>query len=172
MLSFRLGARRVAGRDFKSDFVLKRPLRAASGKRIWEAFIQQGNIQMNKSSVSILAAFVAVVGLSGPVLAAESLTSGSSSDPTTANFNEDVVLASLKARGISATDLEEWNGKIRATVTAADGSSSFQYFDLDTLRPLAAYGNGGGNTRVLSRMDVGAERPAPSLDSLTWVKPE
>jgi hypothetical protein len=127
---------------------------------------------MQKSSLTILAALVAVAGLSSPALAAESLTSGGSNDPTTANFNKDVVLQTLKQRGINAVDLAEWNGKIRATVTEADGSSSFQYFDLDTLRPVAAYGNGGGNTRVLSRLDVGTERPAPSLESLTWVKPE
>ena len=127
---------------------------------------------MQKSSLTILAAFVAVAGLSTPVLAAESLTSNGSSDPTTANFNEDVVLQTLKRRGIDAVHLSEWNGKIRATVTEADGSSSFQYFELDTLRPVPAYGNGTGNTRVLSRLEVGTERPAPSLESLTWVKPD
>lgn len=125
---------------------------------------------MQKSSLSILAAFVAVAGLSAPVIAAESLTSGTSSDPTTANFNEDVVLQTLKQRGINAVDLAEWNGKIRATVTEADGSSSFQFFDLDTLKPVPAFG-GGGNTRVLSRLDVDRERPAPSLQSLTWEDP-
>lgn len=125
---------------------------------------------MQKSSLSILAAFVAVAGLSVPVIAAESLTSGSSSDPTTANFNEAVVLQTLKQRGVNASNLQEWNGKIRATVTEADGSSSFQFFDLNTLKPVPAFG-GGNNSRVLSRLDVGSERRAPSLQSLTWEDP-
>jgi hypothetical protein len=127
---------------------------------------------MQKSSLTILTALVAIAGLSSPVLAAESLSGDGSSDPMTANFNSDIVVETLKRRGIDASNLTEWNGTIRATVTAADGTSSFQYFDIVTLRPVGAYGNGGGNTRVLSRTDVGIERPAPSLESLTWVKPE
>lgn len=118
-----------------------------------------------KSSHNILAAFVAVVGLASPVLAG-SLTGETGSDPTTASFNEQIVLSTLRARGIDASNLSEWNGKIRATVREADGSTSFQYFDVDTLRPVSASGN-GGNTRVLSRTDVGYDRVAPSLESLT-----
>jgi hypothetical protein len=107
---------------------------------------------MNKLAISSLAALVAVAGLSAPVLAA-SLSSDTSSSSD--NFNEVIVLQQLKARGIYASDLSDWNGVIRATVTLADGSTTFQYFDIDTLRPVSAIGGPLGQTRVLSKRDLG-----------------
>jgi hypothetical protein len=120
---------------------------------------------MNKTSLSLVAALVAVAGLATPVLAQS--ISGSSSD----DFNEDSVLQQLRDRGVPATDVQEWGNKVQATVTLADGSSSFAYFDADTLRPLDDVA--GGNTRVLSRLDVGAN-PIVVQDntSLTSVDPD
>lgn len=118
---------------------------------------------MNKTSSLPLfgAAIVAtVVTLSAPAIAADSADT---------SFNDDLVRAALADRGIEATVLAENFNKIRATVTLPDGSTEFQYFDIDTLQPVGA---GGGNSRVLSRLDVGAEPKAPSLNSLTWVDPD
>ena len=66
--------------------------------------------------------------------------------------------------------LDETFGKIRATVRLADGSTEFQYFDINSLQPIAV--GSGGNIRVLSDLDVGVAPAAPSLNSLTWVDPD
>jgi triphosphoribosyl-dephospho-CoA synthetase len=120
---------------------------------------------MNKTSLSLVAALVAVAGLATPVLA-QSISGSDSSD----DFNEESVLQQLRDRGVPASEVQEWGNKVQATITLADGSSSFAYFDADTLRPLDG---AGGNTRVLSRLDVGAG-PAIVRDntSLTSVDPD
>lgn len=122
---------------------------------------------MNKLAISSLAALVAVAGLSAPVLAASLSSDTNSFDD---NFNEELVLQQLKSQGIQATDLSDWNGVIRATVTLSDGSSTFQYFDIDTLQPVSAT---GGNTRVLSEQDVGPVKvKAPLITGLTNEEPD
>ena len=120
---------------------------------------------MNKTSLPVLAALVAVVGFSAPVLA-ESLSGSSSS---TDDFNAGLVLQSLRDRGVDASDVEKWGSRVKATVTLADGSSSFQYFDVDTLRPV---GEAAANSRVLSRVDTGLAPVQPSNQSLTYVDPD
>lgn len=125
---------------------------------------------MNKLALSSLAALVAVAGLSAPVLAS-SLSSDSNSSNDT--FNEEIVLQQLKAKGINASDLSDWNGVIRATVTLADGSSTFQYFEIGSLQPVSATGAMGGNSRVLSEQDVGPVRAkAPLISGLTNEEPD
>lgn len=108
----------------------------------------------------VAAALVAVAGFALPVMADED-------DPMTP-FNESSVLSTLRAQGVNASDLQQWNGKIRATVTLADGSTSFQYFDADTLQPV-------GDNLTTGSIGVRAERnvqrdAAPQdLNSLTAV---
>lgn len=126
---------------------------------------------MNKLALSSLAALVAVAGLSAPVLASSSLSSDSTSSND--NFNEEIVLQQLKAKGINASDLSDWNGVIRATVTLGDGSSTFQYFEIGSLQPVSVAGDRGGNTRVLSKLDVGPVRTsAPLISGLTNEEPD
>jgi hypothetical protein len=120
---------------------------------------------MNKTSLPVLAALVAVAGLSTPVFA-ESLSGSSSSSD---DFNAGLVLQSLRDRGIDASDVEKWGTRVKATVTLADGRSSFQYFEIDTLRPI---GEAAANSRVLSRVDTGRAPAQPSNQSLTWVDPD
>jgi hypothetical protein len=108
----------------------------------------------------VAAALVATIGFAAPALA---------DDNSDTSFNDDLVAAALAERGIDVLQLDESLGKIRATVRTADGSTEFQYFDINSLQPIAA---SGGNTRVLSDLDVGIERAAPSLNSLTWVDPD
>ncbi|HHY49226.1 MAG TPA: hypothetical protein GYA10_05710 [Alphaproteobacteria bacterium] len=122
---------------------------------------------MTRTSISLAllaAAAVTAIGLAVPAAASDE----------TFTFNEDAVLATLHERGINASSLAEWNGTIRATVTLADGSSRFEYFDANTLQPVNGPVAGNGNSSVLSKLDVGAARavPAPSLNSLTWVDPD
>ena len=103
-----------------------------------------------KISSLALAAVVVAGGLSvAPAFAAND-------DP---NFDGNWYVTQLQKQGINAVDANEgWNGNFRATVVLADGSQVFQYFDEDTLKPV---NQSGGNTRVLSKLDVGAKaRPA------------
>jgi hypothetical protein len=121
---------------------------------------------MNKLAISSLAALVAVAGLAAPALASSLTSDGSTND----NFNEEIVLQQLKRQGIEATELQDWNGVIRATITLGDGSSTFQYFEIGSLRPVSPSGATGGNSRVLSERDVGPVRAAPVVESLTYVE--
>lgn len=108
---------------------------------------------MNKLTVSALATLVAIAGLSLPALAAsESLVSTGDDD-----FDQALVLRQLESRGVEAVEAIEWSGRIRAQVVLADGSTAFQFFDVDTLAPIPAR---GGNSRVLSDLDVGVNAPA------------
>lgn len=109
----------------------------------------------------VAAAFVAVTTLAAPAFAV---------DHGDTSFNDDLVRATLNERGVDVIDLAEDSNRVRATVRLPDGSVEFRYFDINTLQPL---GQSGDNTRVLSRLDVGAERLAPEgMHSLTWVDPD
>jgi len=122
---------------------------------------------MNKLALSSLAALVAVAGLSAPVLASSLSSDFNTSDD---NFNEEIVLQQLKAKGIEASDLSDWNGVIRATVTLADGRSTFRYFEIGSLLPVSAT---GGNSRVLSEQDVGpVKAKTPLITGLTNEEPD
>lgn len=113
------------------------------------------------SSLSLLAVMlVAVAGISAPAYAEENGNPG---------FDEEGAISKLHYQGIEASDLQVWNGKVRATVKQADGTSTFQYFDVDTMKPIVATGN---NARVLSELDVGQTvKVQPNLNSLTWEDP-
>jgi hypothetical protein len=117
---------------------------------------------MNKISLSVLAALVAVAGLATPVLAQSSGTSTSDK-----SFDDEAVLQQLRDRGVPATNVQEWGDKLQATITLADGSSSFAYFEPDTLRPIDSIR--GGNTRVLTQLDVGRQPPVVDWRSGTSV---
>lgn len=115
------------------------------------------------SSLALLAA-VAVGGFSLPGLA---------EDDSGTSFNDDLVTAALAERGYDVQQLNEVFGKIQARITLADGSSAIQYFDPVSLQPIDEAS--GGNTRVLSELDVGLDRApvaAPNnLLSLTYTEP-
>jgi hypothetical protein len=118
------------------------------------------------SSLSLVAAaLVAVAGLSVPAMA---------EDDSGTSFDDDLIAAALAYRGVDVISLAEIPNKIRATVQLPDGSTEFQYFDIHSLQPVAGPGEGGSNTRVLSRLDVGADRVAPvnDLRSLTYTPDE
>ena len=105
------------------------------------------------SSLSIVAAaLVAVAGFSVPAIA---------EDDSGTSFDDDLVAAALADRGVDVIALAETPTKIRATVQLPDGSIEFQYFDINSLQPVSGPGEGSGNTRVLSRLDVGVDRAAP-----------
>lgn len=115
------------------------------------------------SSLSLVAAaLVAVAGFAAPVLADED-------DPMTP-FNDTLVQQRLADQGYNASDLQQWNGKIRATVTADNGATSFVFFDADTLKPVGDNITTGsisnGNERVIHR---DAPSAAAGVQSLTAV---
>lgn len=99
---------------------------------------------MKNVSFAILATVAAALAL--PTIAnAASLTENDESVFGRDKFNVERTLAS---RGIDATDLAAWGQTIQATVTAADGTKTIQYFDKDTLQPVRA--NGGSLTSGVS----------------------
>lgn len=65
----------------------------------------------------------------------------------------------LAERGIEATELEAWGQAIRATVTAADGTTTTQFFDKDTFQPVRSNGqslnNGTGTGESYGRGEFG-----------------
>jgi hypothetical protein len=166
VLGFPFRCRQHPRRDFKLQNAAMHGLRVEGADRISQLFASERNSEMTKtSSLSLVAAaaLVATLGVAAPVLA---------EDDAGTSFNDDLVASALAERGINAVQLDENFGKIRATVQLADGSTEFQYFDIDTLQPIAASG-GNGNSRVLSDLDVGVERAAPvGAQSLTWVDPD
>lgn len=110
---------------------------------------------MKTSSFAIAA--VVLAGLAAPMASTAAFASDS-------DFDRDYVLGQLLQKGVNATDVfEGWNGQVRAVVQLADGSSQFQYFYEDTLQPVTA---SKPNTRVLTKLDVGARAPAPTTESL------
>jgi hypothetical protein len=143
-----------------------RGLRSEGPDRISVVFASERNTKMTKTSTLTLvaAALVATIGLAAPALA---------DDDAGTSFNDDLVASALAERGINVLQLDESLGKIRATVKLADGSTEFQYFDINSLQPIAGPGErSNGNTRVLSDLDVGVQPAAPVLNSLTWVDPD
>lgn len=121
-----------------------------------------------KTSRTLLAAFVSVAALAAVPVMAQSLND-SSSDA----FNASQVQQQLRSKGFDVTQVNEWGTKVQATIVLADGSSTFAYFDRDTLRPVD--NQAGGNTRVLSRLDVGVQPRAMADEgnaSLTYVDPD
>ena len=115
---------------------------------------------MTKTSSLTLAAaaLVAVAGLSVPALA---------EDDSGTSFDDDLVAAALRDRGVAVIELAEIFNRIRATVRSPDGSTEFRYFDINSLQPVSGPGEGGGNTRVLSRLHVGVDRAGPA-DEYWW----
>lgn len=121
-----------------------------------------------KTSRTLLAALVTVAGLAAVPAMAQSLNDSSSDD-----FNPSIVQQQLRAQGYNVGQVQDWGNKVQATITLADGSTGFAYFDRDTLRPVGD--QAGGNTRVLSRLDVGAQPralPDEGNASLTYIDPD
>jgi hypothetical protein len=149
--------------DFKCVNRKYRVLALWAGARISMLFASERNSKMTKTSslALVAAALVAAVGFSLPVMADEN-------DPMTPD-NEASVLSTLQSQGIVASDLQEWNGKIRATVTLADGSTTFQYFDADTLQPLGDDNLTTGSIGGSYQRNVERDAAPQSLNSLTAV---
>ncbi len=98
---------------------------------------------------------IVLVGLAAPAFA---------SDTATATFDSDLVLSALKDKGVQAVAVaEDWADKLRVTVRLPDGSTQVQYFDANSLTPVAGVQSG---SRVLSDLDVVRGTKAVSLDSL------
>jgi hypothetical protein len=101
-----------------------------------------------------LAALLLAGAVSAPVLASDD-----------SSFDNDWYVTQLQHKGVDAVAAYEGQpGQIRAVVVTADGTQTFQYFDEDTLAPIGA--NTGTNTRVLTKLDVGAKAAPEQQQSL------
>jgi len=110
-----------------------------------------------KTSALGLAAVLLVGGLSVPAFAASDDSS----------FDSDFLVTQLQQKGINAVNVyENSDNVIRAEVKLADGSTSYLLFYEDTLAPVKA--SAQGNTRVLSKLDVGGNRTPVDNNSLTY----
>ncbi|KKB07914.1 hypothetical protein [Devosia chinhatensis] len=89
---------------------------------------------MIKNSVVALVTAAALAGVAMPAMAAsDPITAESSSD----SFNRDYVQYQLQSKGVNATSVEQWGNYVRAFVVGDDGRVTMQYFDEDTLAPIA-----------------------------------
>lgn len=52
----------------------------------------------------------------------------------------DMIQLKLRANGVAATSVEEWNGCVRAFVQTGDGHEAMYLFDPETLQPLGQIG--------------------------------
>ena len=96
-----------------------------------------------KTSAIALAA-VLVAGLAATSFAA------STGYTTDSDFDADYILTQLQQKGVDATAVfPNGSDRVRAVVNLADGSQVFQYFDEETLRPVAT-----GVSTVLTSLDT------------------
>jgi len=74
------------------------------------------------------------------------------------SFDNDWYVTQLKHKGVDVVAVYEGApGQVRAVVQTADGGTTFQYFDENTLAPVSA--NTGTNTRVMTKLDTGPKAP-------------
>jgi hypothetical protein len=109
---------------------------------------------MKTTSLALAAALLAGA-FAAPAIASDS------------SFDGNWYVTQLQYKGVNAVAAYEGApGEIRAVVKTADGAEIFQYFDDETLAPIAAAK--GSNTRVLTKLDTGsrAHRAPTSNDSL------
>lgn len=89
---------------------------------------------MIKNSVIALITAAALAGVAAPAMAAPSLE-GNGPD---AGFDYQHKLTVLQQQGVNATSIEEWGDNVlRAYVVTDNGTQVMQFFDKDTLAPLA-----------------------------------
>lgn len=93
---------------------------------------------MTKNSILALATAALVAGATLPAFAAPAPVDADDVDNSylTDEVANDYTLLRLHEKGINATSIEEWNGKIRAFVVQEDGTQAMQIFDADSLAPV------------------------------------
>lgn len=95
---------------------------------------------MIKNSILALTTAALVAGVALPTFAAPAPAPVETSDVDTSYLTDEVAndytLLRLHEKGINATSIEEWNGKIRAFVVQDDGTQAMQLFDADSLAPV------------------------------------
>lgn len=95
---------------------------------------------MSKKLIALAAAATALVGVAAPVFADDDIDyvyegSGVYTE-TESSFDDGYVLYQLQAKGVDATAVEEWGSYYRAFVKNADGTTTMQFFNTDTLAPV------------------------------------
>jgi hypothetical protein len=86
----------------------------------------------------LIAGLVAISGLAVPALAVSPAAAASAvpscpGDPTITADEMTYIEQALRGDGYNVTSVEDWSGCVRAVVQSADGTTSYAYFDPDTL---------------------------------------
>lgn len=89
---------------------------------------------MIKNTLLALVA-VAAIGAAVPAFADTGAFGNGSSDDR--EFTASTIVTRLQSQGFNVSSVEEWGTKIRAYVTSEDGTQVVQFFDADTLAPVA-----------------------------------
>ena len=99
-----------------------------------------------------------------PIALAALLIAGVVAAPALASsFDGDWYTKQLQLKGVNAVDVYEGApGEVRAVVATSDGKHIFQYFNDETLAPIAS--NTGTNSRVTS--EVGSRAKVDNAPSL------
>lgn len=91
---------------------------------------------MIKTSLVALATVAAIAGVSVPTMAATSLVGNGDIDDSFV-WDAQIAQTQLNRQGVNATSVDEWNGLWRAFVINDDGSQTMEFFDKNTLAPVA-----------------------------------
>lgn len=77
--------------------------------------------------------------VAGAALPAFADTNANETDKSylTGEVANDYTLVRLQEKGINASSVEDWNGRVLAFVIKDDGTQAMQLFDADTLAPVA-----------------------------------
>lgn len=112
---------------------------------------------MTKLLPSLALVLLASAGAAAPALAADF-----------GSFDPSYQLTRLHDQGINAVDVAEDSADVlRVTVKLADGSTTFEYYDAASLRPIRSSQNGSEVTGSIGKAPVQYSAPSTSLNSLT-----
>ncbi|WEK04098.1 MAG: hypothetical protein P0Y65_18235 [Candidatus Devosia phytovorans] len=81
---------------------------------------------MIKNTVIALVAAAAMAGVAAPAFADTAF--GDNNTLEMRDFLQDSAVAQLNQKGINATEVEDWNGLVRAYVTLEDGTQTMQFY--------------------------------------------
>jgi ABC-type metal ion transport system substrate-binding protein len=90
---------------------------------------------IRKTAIALAAALLAAAA-AAPAFAATDNVFGTSDDYLQLNTAKAAVAQRLEQRGLDVTNVDEWDGYVRADVRLADGSLAARFFEPGSLKPV------------------------------------